>query len=95
MSKNVVETEGPEMTSQYGRYALRAGLASLNARMRVHTPTRSGTHIHARTHARTCKQAHTSQYVILITFTQQKWFRECASVLRYTYNAYLVSFYTQ
>ena len=25
MSKNVVETEGPQMTSQYGAYALRAG----------------------------------------------------------------------
>ena len=29
MSKNVVETEGPQMTSQYGAYALRAGLARL------------------------------------------------------------------
>jgi hypothetical protein len=25
MSKNVVETEGPQMTSQYGAYALQAG----------------------------------------------------------------------
>jgi hypothetical protein len=25
MSKNIVETEGPQMTSQYGAYALRAG----------------------------------------------------------------------
>jgi hypothetical protein len=55
MSKNIVETEGPEMTSQYGVYALHAGLASLYARMRVHTPSRSGTHIHARTHARASK----------------------------------------
>ena len=47
--KNVVETEGPQMTSQYGAYALRAGLARLYARMRMHTPTRSGTHVHART----------------------------------------------
>jgi hypothetical protein len=27
MWKNVVETEGPQMTSQHGAYALRAGLA--------------------------------------------------------------------
>jgi hypothetical protein len=26
MSKNVVETEGPQMTSQHGAFALRAGL---------------------------------------------------------------------
>jgi hypothetical protein len=47
MSKNVVETEGPQMTSQYGAYALRAGLARLYVRMHMHTPTRSGTHTHA------------------------------------------------
>jgi hypothetical protein len=68
MSKNVVETEGPQMTSQYGAYALRAGLARLYARMRMrmHTPKRLGTTIHARkqahTHARTPKHAHTNQY---------------------------------
>jgi hypothetical protein len=52
MSKNVVETEGPQMTSQYGAYALHAGLARLHARMRMHTPTRT--------------HAHTDQYVILV-----------------------------
>ena len=31
MSKNVVGTEVPQMTSQYGAYALHAGLARLNA----------------------------------------------------------------
>ena len=40
MPKNVVETEGPEMTSQYGAYVLHAGLA------RVHVLT----HMHARAH---------------------------------------------
>jgi hypothetical protein len=49
MSKNIVETEGPQMTSQYGGYALHAGLAKLLARMHMHTPTRPGTHMHART----------------------------------------------
>ena len=53
MSKNWMETEGPQMTSQYGAYTLRAGLARLYARMRMLTSTRSGTHMHARTHAHT------------------------------------------
>jgi hypothetical protein len=68
MSKNVVETEGPQITSQYDAYALRVGLARLYARMRLHT----------RTHA------HTDQYVILL-FHSNNSFRECATVLRYTY----------
>jgi hypothetical protein len=61
MSKNVVETDGPQMTSQYGTYALRAGLATLHARMRMHIPMRPDTHTHphppthARTHTQTSK----------------------------------------
>jgi len=31
-----------------------------------------------------------SENVILIAFLQQQWLHECASVLRYTYIAYLV-----
>jgi hypothetical protein len=50
MSKNIVETEGPQMTSQYGAYALHPELA----RMRMHTPTRPSTHMHARTHVQAC-----------------------------------------
>jgi hypothetical protein len=53
MSKNVGETEGPQMTSQYGAYALRDGLTRLHARMRMHTPTRPGTHMHSRTRMHT------------------------------------------
>ena len=68
MSKNTVENEGPQMTSQHGAYALRTGLAGLYARMRMHRPTCPVTHMHART----CKHAHTDQYVILIAFPQQK-----------------------
>jgi hypothetical protein len=49
MSKNVVDTEGPQITSQYGAYALHAGLARLYARMRMYTPTRTATRTHART----------------------------------------------
>ena len=37
MSKNLVETEGPQVTSEYGAYALHAGVAMLPARMRIHT----------------------------------------------------------
>ena len=42
----MVETEKPQMMSQYGAYALHAKLARLHARMRVH----------ARTHAHTNKE---------------------------------------
>jgi hypothetical protein len=48
MSKNVVEKDGPQMTSQRGAHVLRAWLARLYARMRMHTPTRLGTHMHVR-----------------------------------------------
>jgi hypothetical protein len=50
--ENLVETGVPQMTSQYGVYALLTGLAMLYARMRMHMPTRSYTHMHTRTHAR-------------------------------------------
>jgi hypothetical protein len=52
------------MTSQHGAYALRGGLARLYARIRMHTPTRPGTHMHARTR----KHAHTDQFLIFIAF---------------------------
>ena len=66
--KNMVEIEGPQMTSQYGAYALRAGLAWLHALIRMHTRTPTCTHVRARplTHA------HTDQYVILTAFPQQQ-----------------------
>jgi hypothetical protein len=49
MSKNVVETKGPQMTSQCGAYALHAGLGRLNARLHMQMPMRPGTHMHAHT----------------------------------------------
>jgi hypothetical protein len=58
--------DGPQMTSQYGAYALHAGLARLYTRMCMHTPTRPGIYMHALTR----KHAHTNQYVILIAFEQ-------------------------
>jgi hypothetical protein len=42
------------MTSQYGAYALYAGLSRLNACMRMHMSTRPGTHMHAGTHKPIC-----------------------------------------
>jgi hypothetical protein len=53
MSKNIAETLGPQMMSQYGTYMLHAGLAKLYARMCMHTPTRTGIHMHASMHTRT------------------------------------------
>ena len=44
------------MTSQHGAHALHAGLARLQALMRMHTPTRPGTHMHARKHTQTNMQ---------------------------------------
>ena len=64
MSKNVAKTEEPQMTSQYGAYALLVGLASLYVRTRMHTPTRPGTHMQARTR--------TDQEVILFAFPRQQ-----------------------
>ena len=85
MSKNSVDTKGPQMTSQYGTYALRAAWQGYMHVIRMHMPTRPGTHMHARTR----KHAHTGQYVIFIAFPQQQWFHKRASVLRYTYIACL------
>ena len=48
MSRNLVETERAQMTSQYGAHALYSEAARLRARLRMHTPTRPGTHMHAR-----------------------------------------------
>jgi hypothetical protein len=53
--KHMVETEELRMTSQYGAYALHAGLARLHALIRMHTPTRLGNNRHALTHAQVNK----------------------------------------
>ena len=64
----MAETGAPQMTSQHGAYALRAGLAMAYARKRMHTPTRPGTHMHAHTR----KHVHTDQYIIIIAFPLQQ-----------------------
>jgi hypothetical protein len=85
MLKNVVKPERPQITSQYGAYALHAGLTRLYERIRMHTLTRPGIYMHASTHA------HIEQEVILIAFPRQKSFSERGSVSRYTYIACLVN----
>ena len=69
------------MTSHYGAYALQAGIARLHALTRMHTPTRPGTHMHARTHRPVGNN---------YCFSTAKMNRERATILRYTYIVFLV-----
>ena len=50
-------------------------------------PTRAQTHVRALAHTHAIKEFVTLKQV---AFPQQQWFRECASMLRYTYIACLV-----
>jgi hypothetical protein len=65
------------MTSQHGAYALHAGLATLHALIRTHTPTRPGINMHARTHGSVSNTA----------FPQQRFANapQCYVTLRYTH----------
>ena len=83
--KNVVETEGPQMTSQHGANALHAGKARLHARPLMHTPTGPDTHPHARTHARANRPLSN-----IYCFPTATMIHEYAAMLRYTYIACLV-----
>ena len=75
----MVETEGPQMTSQCGAYELHAGKARLHARTRMHMPTRPGTHTHARAYAHTHRPINNTY-----CFPMATTIRERASLLRYT-----------
>jgi hypothetical protein len=77
MSKNVVEPEGPQMSSQYAAYAFHAGYARLHARTSIDTPTRQGM-------ARTRGCTHT-QICNIYCFSPATMIRERCSVLHYTY----------
>ena len=79
MSKNVVEPEGPQITSQYGAYELHAGKARLHARTRMSTPTRTSTHTDAH-----------EEISNTYCFSSATRIRESASKLRYAYIACLV-----
>jgi hypothetical protein len=85
VSKNMVEPEGPQTTSQYGAYALHAGKARLHAGTHMHTPTLT----HARSH--TLTHPHTEKNVILIAFSIQL-LRERTSILSHTYIACFFKF---
>jgi hypothetical protein len=67
------------MTSQYGSYALHAGLVRLNVRMRIRTPAHPVTHMHTQTSNTYC-------------FSKATMTRKRASMLRYMYLASLVTF---
>jgi hypothetical protein len=69
------------MTSQYGAYALHAGLARPYALIRMHTPTWPGTNMHARTH-RSISNTYCFSTATII--------RERASMLGYKYIACLL-----
>jgi hypothetical protein len=84
MWKNLAETEGPQMTPQHGAYALHAGLARLHELVRMHTPTRPDAHMHACTNTPT---------IDTYCFSTAKIIRKRALILRYTYNAPLVTNY--
>ena len=57
-------------------------VTSAYARANANATAKSDTH--ARTHSRAHTHARTQQYVILIFFPRQQWFRTRASMLRYT-----------
>ena len=54
MSKNLAEQEIPQMTTQYGAYALHAEQSTINGRTRINAPTSLGndTHMYVATFAR-------------------------------------------
>jgi hypothetical protein len=83
MSKNITETEGPQITLCRIRVACWINKA-------IHTYAHAHAHAPVYPYAGTRKHAHIDQYVILVAFPQQQWFRERASLLRYTYIVCLV-----
>jgi hypothetical protein len=66
MAKNWVETEGPQMTSQYGVSALHAGLARLHTLMYMHIYLRACMRTHTFTHRPISKTP--------VAFPWQQWF---------------------
>ena len=58
------------MTSQYGAKRCVLDKQGYNARTRIYTPMRLGTHMHART------RAHAHKYVILIALPRQQRFAD-------------------
>jgi hypothetical protein len=74
MSENVVESEGPRMTS----------LAHTRRKLDKQGYTIAHACIRPRTRAPTRTHTHREKYVILTAFPQQQLLRECALMLHYT-----------
>ena len=74
--KNMAKTEKPHMTSQYGAYALHAGLARLHTLTYSHAHAHTAGYQHARTH-----RSISNTYC----FSMARIIRERTSMLRYTY----------
>ena len=95
MTKNTVEPERQQATwrLRVAYWISKATSAQAHECTRVPTPTSLDARAitHSLTHARACTHAHIHKYVILIALPQQQWFREGASLLRYTYIACLVA----
>ena len=88
MSKNMVQSDRPQIKTQRRACASHAGqvrshaCAHIRTRPHVRAPTHTRTrYMHART---------THKYVLLITFPWQPFFPERASIMRYTHIASLV-----
>ena len=80
MPKNVVELDGPQMTSQYGAY----GLYMLDKEGYTHARVCTRPRVRAEALARA--RTHTHIYICYIyCFSTATVIRERASVLRYTY----------
>ena len=88
MSRNVMKTEGTNITSQYGAYAFNAGEAMIYERKRMRTLTRPGTHIHVSTQA--CASNQTQVKINTHYYSTVTMIRDRASLLHYTYIACLV-----
>ena len=87
MWKDVVETQGPQLTIEYSARALHAGLARLHELMRMHTPTRPRTHMHARTRTHAHRSINNTYLFPTTTIN-----RERAALLLYTYIGPLVNY---
>jgi hypothetical protein len=88
-SKNMVEPERPQITIRRMRC-----VCWISETTRAHAQAHvSAQDTHNQTCTRVCTQArtHTNKYEIRIAFPLQQWFRERASMLRYTYIACLVN----
>ena len=86
MSKNMVKLEKPQTTICW---ISKATCAQAHDHAQARVPTHTNTH--TSTHATTCERAQTHTEIFSTRcFLRQQWFRECTSILRYTYIACLV-----